>query len=403
MKIEIVNNNIDSNEILQMAGSYAAICYSSKNFCDFKDDKEKNIRIAKHCIKSGHHSIFDHIMITLNIEGIPKIIAMMLNNIEFYNTSEKSGRYTKFPNNKIYEEWIDIFKDLISKSDKVKDHVKDDIKLVEKLAMENARYLLPIDIETNMIYSITVRQLSYLYFSMIKLHDNFQELNKDSYLFNADEKNYYKIIDHINKFINELEKIEFIKELNIEPKSGNDYLYNKINFFNSSNISNTFVRVFDDGKNNISEEYENYPYIIKYKASIATIAQLQRHRTTSINIFMKDIFDTNIDREYYIPPILNDDIKIMNKYINTLESLDYIPTAILVDIVETGTRNSYKIKSLERLCSRAQLEVCETVKKYSSAINKDTFLYNSEIKPKCKHFKCQEPCKYGVNGLDRNI
>ena len=42
---------------------------------------------------SGHHSPFDHVNIMLELDQIPKIIAMYLNNEKMYTTSEKSARY----------------------------------------------------------------------------------------------------------------------------------------------------------------------------------------------------------------------------------------------------------------------------------------------------------------------
>lgn len=401
MKIKIINNDLKSEKILEMAGSYAAICYSSKNYDDFKDDKEKNIRIANHCIKSGHHSIFDHIMITLNIEGIPKILAMMLNNIEFYNTSEKSGRYTKFEGYELYEKWINKFKNIILNSDKVENHVKEDLKLVEKLAMENARYFLDIFHETNMIYTISVRQVSYLYYSMIELSKYIQD--KYYHAFPGNEyanDNYNHLEKLICDFIEELKNtLPFVIDLVIKPKDGNDYLFNKINFFNKN-----IVKEYD-GTEIIDSN--DLCYNIKYEASTVCIGQLQRHRTTTLFIDLEDIFNNEYD--VYIPEILYYSLnyeEYLDEYIEDMKSINYIPVAALGKVIEIGTYDAYKIKSLERLCSRAQLEVCKNVQSASKDINGNTFtnrpfLYN--VYPKCKNFKCQEPCKYGIKGLNRYI
>lgn len=399
MKIKIINNNLQTDEILKMTGSYAAICYSSKKYDDFKDEDEKNIKIAKHCIKNGHHSIFDHIMITLNIEGIPKILAMMLNNIEFYNTSEKSGRYTKFKGY-LYEKWIDKFKHIILNSDRVENHVKEDLKLVEKLAMENARYFLDIFHETNMIYTISVRQVSYLYYSMIKLSNFIKDKYSNNFIgggYTNDNYEYLKML--ICDFTKELENsIPFINDLCIEPKDGNDYLFNKINFFNKD-----IVKEYD-GTEIINDD--DLSYTIKYEASLACIAQLQRHRTTTLFIDLEDVFYN--EYEVYIPEILYYSLnceEYEKEYIEDMKSINYIPIAALSKVIEIGTPNAYKIKSLERLCSRAQLEVCRNVQSASRDINNFAFCKPDEynVYAKCKNFKCQEPCKYGINGLKRYI
>ena len=60
----------------------------------FKEDESKTKDRAEGNKENKHHSVFGHDYISLYFEGIPKIIAMMINNEKDYNTSEKSGRYT---------------------------------------------------------------------------------------------------------------------------------------------------------------------------------------------------------------------------------------------------------------------------------------------------------------------
>lgn len=45
-------------------------------------------------LNNGHHSVYDHINLSFNLQNIPKILAMVLNNEHQYTTSEKSVRYT---------------------------------------------------------------------------------------------------------------------------------------------------------------------------------------------------------------------------------------------------------------------------------------------------------------------
>jgi thiaminase len=98
----------------------------------------------------------------LTLEGIPKILAMILNNEKVYNTSEKSARYTKMNPSKeekeLYEKWINIYKEKISV-----EYPKIDEKRVEKLAQENARYLISIFTPaTIMGYTVNFCQLNYI-------------------------------------------------------------------------------------------------------------------------------------------------------------------------------------------------------------------------------------------------
>ncbi|MBN1618718.1 FAD-dependent thymidylate synthase [Candidatus Dojkabacteria bacterium] len=46
-------------------------------------------------LRDGHDSVYERTVFTFNIEGIPKFLAMILNNEPPYSTSERSARYTK--------------------------------------------------------------------------------------------------------------------------------------------------------------------------------------------------------------------------------------------------------------------------------------------------------------------
>ena len=389
MRIQIINN-IDTNieSILHKAGSYANICYSSKNYDDFCDSKA-NTRIAKHCIKSGHHSIFDHQNITFSLENIPKIIVFMLNNIGMYNTSEKSGRYTQFDIEKypLYKKWIPLFENLILENGKVPKHIKEDLKMVNKLAMENARYFLPIDFPTNLIYTISIRNLCYLI-------DALNKLTNVNYLKENNIEIPVYILNHINNFKEEMMKTcPFIEELKLYSKEGNNNIINKINFFNKrkeieeyNNID--FIRTeYNDGLD---------VYKIDYKCSYACLGQLQRHRTTKINIFFEK---TN---KFYIPDILCYS-ELYDEYCNDMESMDYITMGHLINIIEIGMISDFELKAGERLCSRSQLEICRTTKYLVEKLGITSFNRNNEIVAKCGTRKCLEPCKYGIKGLDRII
>ena len=75
-----------------MSGKYAGVCYNKDDFNKLlNEDKEKTKKRAMMTLNNGHHSVFGHTHITLNIENIPRILAMILNNEKEYNTSEKSA------------------------------------------------------------------------------------------------------------------------------------------------------------------------------------------------------------------------------------------------------------------------------------------------------------------------
>ena len=70
-----------------------------------KEPREKTEKRIKSTLEHGHHSVYGHEYIKFNIENIPKVLAMVINNEKEYTTSEKSGRYTRvFIRGKMIEE-----------------------------------------------------------------------------------------------------------------------------------------------------------------------------------------------------------------------------------------------------------------------------------------------------------
>ena len=165
MKIEVIAStkvgySMSKEEAVDFSGKSAGICYLPDTVETlFLEPSEKTARRASNNIKSGHHSVFNHPTYNLCFDGIPKILAMVLNNEKMYNTSEKSARYTRMtpsPSEKaLYEKWILLFEEQISLA-----YPNFDEKRVKKLAQENARYLISVFTPaTVMEYTVTLAQL----------------------------------------------------------------------------------------------------------------------------------------------------------------------------------------------------------------------------------------------------
>ena len=153
--------------------------------------EKTNARISR-TMGSGHHSVFEHVYVSLHLENIPKLFAMVLNNEKVYVTSEKSARYTKMvatpKEQALYEKWIDIFEKKIRERYPDNTGFMTDQK-VKKLAQENARYLISVKTPTTMVYTVSYRQLNYICKWMmdelknpqskyILIHDTFDEFVK---------------------------------------------------------------------------------------------------------------------------------------------------------------------------------------------------------------------------------
>ncbi len=381
MNIKIIGSTnvgyiLPKDEALKFAGKSAGICYLPHNTEKlFSESEERTIKRAENTLKSGHHSVYSHSVYNFVLEGIPKILAMILNNEKMYNTSEKSARYTKMESTgiekELYEEWIEIYKE------KIKEKYKDfDEKKVLKLAQENARGIISVFTPaTTMEYTTDFRQINYI----IHWAEDFIE-NAENTLFNQ------KLKEVLKDFINQMPDI-IIPELNSKTKNRTFSLFAK-----------------RDRKEEFGENYST-----NYEVSFSELAQAQRHRTIYYEMQIKD------KASYYVPKIIqNTDLE--TKWIKDLSSLENnFPQAMLVKVNERGTVENFILKCQERICGAAQLEIMnqtkDTLDKYienTRNTNKEVYEYllpySKGARCTFPGFKCTAPCVFGgINALNRSI
>lgn len=378
------------NEMETYSGKLAGICYmKDKYFDSYVSDANKAKARFERVAPTGHHSISDHCFITVLFENIPKMTAMILNSIGFYNTSEKSGRYTVMSsenseyslNEELYHKWVEIFKKLIKEYDS---GIED--KLVEKLSLENARYMISVfATSTTMAYTTSLRMWSYIRQFCKRYID----------VWNDDGASLDLVRTPFNKKV-----LECIKDL-----------YNSLTLANlySDHIVDNKARNFQflakqTGYNiwNATESYSD-SYLIKYKSSFASLAQEHRHRT--LNYYM--CFDGSQAINFYIPKLIRE-TEYKQIWLEDLEKVkESYPIATLVDVVETGTITDFLFKCDERLCGRVQLETMENIivnlLKFGRDWNKSPFMISQlqkhirdgKIIMKCGNIKCEEPCYWG--------
>lgn len=378
IKIEVVGStnpdfNLRIDEAIEFAGYAAGVCYMPVDMETlFNEPIEKAAKRAQQTLKHGHHSVYDHVVYSLSIEGIPKILAMILNNENVYSTSEKSARYTQMkPTQKeqeLYDKWLTMFIELIKT--KYPDMSDEAIK---KLGQENARYLISVFTPTSMIYSTNLRQLNYI-------RNWFSDFIEQDY--NSDFMN--KLKPHMFNF---LAQTDF---LHIEGLvDGKD---RKLSLFDSR----------DDRKDYFGEVYST-----SYYGSFAQLAQAQRHRTINYAVVVRDQ-----DPCYYVPPIIPD--HLITKWLDDCFSLSNVyPQGRIILINERGTYENLILKAQERLCSHAQLEISlqtrKTIKKYlgrsrrnSSGAHAVLSRYNQDAR--CAFgYKCSNPCSWGRQQLQRLV
>lgn len=364
------------DEAVDFSGKSAGICYLPDTLETlFAEAPDKTQRRADGNIKSGHHSVFGHPTYNLSLEGIPKILAMILNNEKIYNTSEKSARYTHMepsPQEKeLYEKWIEIFKEQI-----LIQYPKFEDKRALKLAQENARYLISVFTPaTVMEYTVNFGQLNYII-----------NWAKD-YIKNAEENTFsIKLKETFKEFLAAMPDLE-IEGLDSRNKNRNFSLFAK--------------------RKNRNEEFgENYS--VTYLASFAQLAQAQRHRTLSYEITLLD------EPKYYVPPIIAG-TNLEKEWLKDISSLkEFFPQGMLVQVNERGTIENFVLKCMERLCGFSQLEIMQETKnimnKYLEATKDKPELYQYLLPysrgARCTFpgWKCDSPCVFGGYGaMIRNI
>ena len=372
------NGTFDKNEALKLSGKIAGVCYDQEGFNHLvNEDYDRTKKRINMTLDNGHHSVYDHISISFNLQNVPKILAMVLNNEHQYTTSEKSARYTKVVKDdngiisdkeeKLYLKWFQIY------AIKIKEkygNIFNDSKII-KLAQENARYLVTVFMPTQMIYTTTLRQINYLaswmmeYITKSDLNNEFErELSL------AMEEFVYNLMD-LNVLDMRLTKNEKRRELSLFGKD----LNKKNNYFGDI-------------------------YTYNYKGSLAELAQAQRHRTLDYKMEFLN------EKEFYIPEIIKDDDTLVTEWLNDISSVSEVtPQGTLVNINETGTYDNFILKCKERLCSAAQLEIMnqtkETLTKYKEALvlsnnplKDDIDKYTKGARCTFPDYRCPRDCKF---------
>lgn len=372
------NGTFDMEEAIKLCGKIAGVCYDKEGFSHLLNEPEdKTLRRVDMTLNNGHHSVYDHITVNLNLQNIPKILAMVLNNEHQYTTSEKSARYTPvvrgensvitLEEEKLYNKWIEIFKVKIKSQ---YGDIYNDAK-IQKLAQENARYLVTVFMPTQMIYSTSLRQINYIASWM------------QQYIENIDKSNSFetKLATEMLDFVNQLEE----KNLLVEGLMKNEK-ERKLSLF-GNNLS---------GKSEVFSDV----YSTTYKGSFAQLAQAHRHRTLDYQIELLS------DKEYFIPPIIEDDAMLVDEWLQDMHVVEDVnPQGELILINELGKYEDFILKCKERLCTAAQLEIMlqtkETLLKYKEALEQADSPLKDDIKrytlgARCTFpdFTCSSDCKF---------
>lgn len=405
MKINVLGysnflGELNEDSILNSAGQFGRVCYlPGTEFSFNKELNEKDINRGKMIIESGHHSITEHIWVTLQLEDCPKIITTYLYAMGFYAASEKSARYTHMSMDNIciqekFDKWEAKFMTLIEK-----EYPDMDKKMMKKLAIENAAYFISVFNPTTAIISMPINMLNYVY-----------EWSEDyvvQIISNEDTRHdgfFSRLSDALCKFSAEFKKVVPMVD-GLFDKRSRDMRYIK-------KMSN---EKFDDKYTGKCQYGTSYTSI--YSMSFRVVAQAIRHRLLRYELFI----DTE-NPVYYIPTMIKFNSELVDEWLTDMSEVEeFVPQGTLFNVLETGNIDGFITKCKERLCGRVQLEMAEhtatALMVYDmelSGINDfederaelNKFIMDMKVVPRCMHpeFKCLEPCYFGPKmGLERLI
>jgi hypothetical protein len=388
----------DADDAKAFAGAQAAICYSDKPYAEIiAQDKAMRIKRAENTVERGHHSVMGPYHVTLVLEGIPKIAAMTLNSLGEYSTLERSARYTAYkPQNEreaeLYGKWRGKIAGFVKKH--YPSETEKGLLNADKLALENARYMLSVFTPTTMSYTTSARQFAYISHWLSKLCGKLGG----------------------NKFDDDLR--EALKEtrdaiMSVLPLCTDDGKRREIDFFTHRAEDGLVQAALDCG----ATRFGPSSYEAGYSASFAAIAQLQRHRTIKYRVmFAAD----SSHRRYRVPEIVKRE-GMETEWREDIKSLeDITPQGTLAWVFERGDPEATVLRCAERLCGRTQHEtmtVCRDVlTEYVEWAEKNSpellrffedrlIGKNGKIGAKCgMGFPCNERCAFGAErGIDRII
>lgn len=367
-----------------LSGKFGGTCYAREGYATIRTQPEqKALKRAENTAARGHHSVFQHGMVNMEIV-CPKIIAMLLNSVGVSNTSEKSARYTQMKpetekERRLYQKWHDILVEEINKRYGSRFTERE----MDKLAYENARYMISVFCETSMVYSLPFRNIFYVMDWLEGMRKTLQNL----------PGGFHKRL---------LQEVVSLRE-------GFSGIVGKENFHDTKNDYFRFMPVQATGEyDDDNIEYYGDVYTAKFLASFAQVAQEQRHRTTRVKINFSG--EKPGEYGYYVPPILLG-TSYEEEWLQDIESVGEIyPQGMLVSVTEQGLFEDFVVKCKERMCGRAQLEIMrltqqmvsrfvEAKENLSGKNKKRLEQITREEKPcaRCGYpdYQCQEGCPWG--------
>ena len=389
--------------------------------------------VENNLFKTGHHTTLQHTYFTFNVSGLSISSVMFGLHLAhpFYNTDQRSGRFSKMYSKPDYEKireyilsfWNDcdierviefiksgrrIFKENIKKATEVAEKfIREERPFANdeyielnsgKIAQEQMRMFISTVFPTALDYTINLSTLTALYRSawspemrcvVNQMKDLvLAEYPELSYMFNEKYIRQDNWAPKMN-FDNIAVKLSSTCEVLNVDLDQNIQLENK-----AKDIVDTRYFTPECMNNNIST------IKTRVELSLATMGQDQRHRTIKHGT-------PEFTGNFYLPPILNeiglkgDALVFMNEYANIAKNSDknlalaIAPYGVMATYTKLSDLNGLIHEQEKRLCWSAQEEIYHLSKQLHDYLNDNGYSDLAEkLTPACYKKACVEGRRY---------
>jgi len=152
----------------RLAAVAARVCYSHQGAEEIIESIENNTieRRVKVCVEKGHHSVLEHAVFTFSIEGISRVTSHQLVRHRIASYSQQSQRYVKMKGEEpeyvtppsVAERFSFNFERTMEYCYKTYQAM-----LKDGIPSEDARYILPSAMCTNILVTMNARELLHFF------------------------------------------------------------------------------------------------------------------------------------------------------------------------------------------------------------------------------------------------
>lgn len=347
-------------------------------------DKEKNLKLVSKVVSSGHKTVLEHHYFNLAFNNVSIFVEQYLIEFRLASFTIKSGRYVNFRNAGF--NLPDGF--TAEQKKKIKTHYQKMFKAYDKfvangIPVEDARFVLPYGLKTNIYMSLNARELIHVICTMIYGRGaRYEEIfNLGMQLKTQFDKRYPGLIEQSkNLYTKELDDVVDVKPKKVENI---EFVYHTTNLVSyPKNARNTideyakfsgyekfdFKTSLKDDKQAKLLEHFNYTFKVNNFALII-LKHLARHRmqslATSPLVKMVDInkfvvpktIKQNTELSKLFEQCIKENRDLYNELRNEVDPylLVYLmPHATAIDLVSTMNAREILHFCNLRTCTRAQ-------------------------------------------------